>query len=478
MLKSIFSNKTFHYVTSRYLTLGLQFINAVLLGIYLGPYFLGIWGFIQLIVQYFNQLNLGIPHSMNNIISINKNKKKYIEYAFNTALSMIILLSVFVAILFIANNISEINIGKEYQFNKYAFFVSGIVITNYLNNIFINLYRIHNKLSEIIFSQTITPVLTLVCIVFFKGENLLINLVITNLIAFTVSLLLFFKNSPVKIKPILAKSLFIEIKKRGGLLFVYNSSFYFIIISTRTLISQNFSVEEFGIFTFSFSIASTIMLLLDSLSFIIFPRMIYQFYNSKNEETISLLTDYRSKYVTLAHFMTHLGILCFPLVVFLLPEFAGGLKILSLVAITQVTYSNCFGYPVLLMARKKDKQIAAIALGALIFNIVLGYLFIHIYNFNFSTVILSSASTYFIYNIIIGSFAFKALDIKKSSIELFNSIYPFKLFIPYILGIVLILSTNNLIWYFIIFGIFAILNLSELKKVVDEVKFFLTSVKR
>ena len=64
------------------------------------------------------------------------------------------------------------------------------------------------------------------------------------------------------------------ILKKGLLLFLYNTCFYFIIISVRTIISGNYEVEEFGLFSFSFTLAHAVMLLLESLMFVIFPKMI------------------------------------------------------------------------------------------------------------------------------------------------------------------------------------------------------------
>ena len=65
-----------------------------------------------------------------------------------------------------------------------------------------------------------------------------------------------------------------SILQKGLYLFLYNSCFYFILISIRTIISVNYTVEEFGYFTFSFTIANAVMLLLDSFNTILFPKTI------------------------------------------------------------------------------------------------------------------------------------------------------------------------------------------------------------
>jgi hypothetical protein len=75
----ILKNKVTGYIASRYLTYAIQCINSLFIAVYLEPYYLGIWGFVTLILQYMNQLNLGISHSVNAIISIHKEKEWYVQ---------------------------------------------------------------------------------------------------------------------------------------------------------------------------------------------------------------------------------------------------------------------------------------------------------------------------------------------------------------------------------------------------------------
>ena len=75
-IKAIFTNKIIIYLLSRYGTYGLQFLVSLSIAAKLGPYYLGIYGFINLIVSYFGQINFGIPHSLNVLLVHHKSDNK------------------------------------------------------------------------------------------------------------------------------------------------------------------------------------------------------------------------------------------------------------------------------------------------------------------------------------------------------------------------------------------------------------------
>ena len=44
-------NPAILYMLSRYGTYAIQFVNSIFIAVYMGPYYLGIWGFINLIIS-------------------------------------------------------------------------------------------------------------------------------------------------------------------------------------------------------------------------------------------------------------------------------------------------------------------------------------------------------------------------------------------------------------------------------------------
>src|SRR5665647_333755 len=89
----IVRNKVVYFVFSRYLTYAVQFINSLFIAVYLGPFYLGVWGFINLIIQYFTQINFGISQSVNTIASIHKSDEEYVKKMVGTSMTMLIVLS-------------------------------------------------------------------------------------------------------------------------------------------------------------------------------------------------------------------------------------------------------------------------------------------------------------------------------------------------------------------------------------------------
>ena len=272
ILKQVLKNKVFNYVFSRYATYFLQFVNSIFIAIYLGPYYLGIWGFITLIIQYLNQINFGIAHSVTAITSIYKEKKLYVEKVIGTSLTLLIGLSLIVVLLFMANELFNFNLGAKYNFSKYAPVIAAIGILAYFNTLMSNIFRVYGRLIEIAINQSAFPILMFVSILLFKNEKLLWALIGANFLAFLLSFIIYIKRSPINLKPIFKWRLIKTIQIKGIYLFIYSASFYFIIISTKSFISAYYSVEEFGYFTFAFTLANVVLLLLQSF-FPHFPKL-------------------------------------------------------------------------------------------------------------------------------------------------------------------------------------------------------------
>lgn len=434
IIKKALTNKVLHYVFSRYATYFIQFINSLFIAVYLGPYYLGLWGFITLVIQYLNQLNLGISHSVNAIISIHKNKEWYVQKVIGTSLTMLAGLSVVVILFFVANNVFHWDIGSKYNFSTYAPAVAAIGILAYFNTLFSNIFRVYGKVLEIAINQSAFPILMLITILFFRGENLLWALVGANLLSFIVSLAIYLIRKPIDLKPIYIPRLIKKIQIKGWHLFVYNTSFYLIVISTRTFVSAYYKVEEFGYFTFAFALANTILLLLNSFSYLIYPKILNRFANSNELSSITLLAKLRDTYITSSHLLVYLALLFFPLFLLLLPQYSNSSGAFSLIALTIVLYSNSFGYSGLLIAKGFEKDLGLLSFVALLINLAIVFILTQIIKVHFSMVILGTMSTYLIYVFTLTQKGRKYLKINSSIQETLKDALPFRLMAPYLLA--------------------------------------------
>ena len=101
----ILKNKIVIYVTTRYITYALQFLLSLAIAVRLGPFYLGVYGMVNLVISYFGQVNFGVPHALNVFLIHNKENRQvgdlysYNAFALYTYLNMAIVIgSVIVSI--------------------------------------------------------------------------------------------------------------------------------------------------------------------------------------------------------------------------------------------------------------------------------------------------------------------------------------------------------------------------------------------
>lgn len=462
--RKVVKNKIIYYILSRYATYLIQFINSIFIAIYLGPFYLGVWGFITLVIQYLNQINFGVAHSVNAIISIHKQREWYVQKVIGASLTMLIILSIIVVLFFVGNNLFNFDIGSKYSFNVYAPFVAIIGVLSYFNTMFINIFRVYGRVTEIAINQSAFPLLMLIVIFIFNRENLLWALVYINLFACFFSFSIFVLRSPVSLKPIFNWHLIGIIQNKGWYLFIYNSSFYLIIISTRSFVSAFYEVSDFGYFTFAFTLANTILLLFDSFSFLIFPKMLNRFANSNNEKILELLMDVRNVYITLSHLLVHLAIYLFPFFLLFFPQYSQVGNVFRLIAITIILYTNSFGYQGLLIAKGNEKILAKLSFLALCINIVLSFVLVMVFRVDYSKVILSSLITYMIYVFLVGRLGRKMLSQSVGFISIFKDVFPMRLITPLLLSFLFLLTSLPDVAFIVPLVLFLILNFKVIVK--------------
>lgn len=429
----------------------------------LTPFEFGVWGFTQMIIMYFSNLDFGIPSSFNALASIHKNRSRFVSFNFNAAFSLTILVSLLVIILFLLKYQLHISIGNGYNFDKYIYSVVSIIILGYFNKLFMNLFRVYNKLKEITFYQAIVPIVICITYIYFK-ENLIQNILIGMIIANGFSLIFFLVNTPVALKINFSGRLLAQLQKSGIYFFIYNTSFYFLMLTSRTIISQFYSVEEFGFFNFALSLSNIIELSVSALSFLIFPKMINRLSSSINENAFQTINFMQTNYTMVVSVLTYFSIAFFPLFIHFFPKYEFSTKAFNLILFSNLIYANCFGSPVLLMARKKERKLAFAAFSMLLLNITLTIVLIKLFEFEFSNVVLGLAITYFTYVLLVNRLSLSEIGHFPSFKNLFFYSFPLKLIVPLFAGILLTLANAPFIVYPCLFLLFILLNLKYLIK--------------
>jgi O-antigen/teichoic acid export membrane protein len=467
-IKAIASNKVMLYLTSRYATYFIQFLTSIFLAVKFGPYYFGIWGFILLLINYINCINFGISNSVNILLVQNKNNVDHEKNIVANSLILIGLLSLLIIILAIYYSIFGIKAFEKYEIGNYFYIICIIGIGFHFNSLFGTIYRVKNRLFELAFFQSIVPILLFLSLFFATGKALLQLLLSMYLIAEVAALIIFIINKKIPWggKPSIKWSL--QVLSKGFYLFIYNMCFFFIIISTRTIISIFYSVEDFGYFTFSYTLANSMLLFLQALSIIIFPKIIDKLYSHNKENIKNILNILNVNYITLSYGLMFLALIGFPIFIYFIPKYQETLKELNLIAITVLLYTNSFGYRAYLMAQNQEKRLSIISLFSLCLNIALGLIIVLLFKATYEYVIIATLVSYFIYSYLLVKFARRKLGEKTIPIYVIFDFFPLRLLIPYILAVVIIIMKLEYL-IFIPFLTFLILNRIELKQIITTI---------
>lgn len=465
---SNFFSPTILFVFTRYCTYFLYFVNSLIIAAKFGPYYLGIWGFLQLIIQYINQINFGIHHSVNVLISIEKNKVKYVQKIVGNSIVVITIMCILLLCFFVAIYQFDFQIGQKYNFFKYIWFILGIGCLGYFNSLFSNIYRVFGNLRYIALNQSIFPLCTFFCILFFEGETLLYSLLYCNVLSWLICFSIFVINQPISFRPQWSKKISLEIINKGFFLFIYNTCFYFILLSTRSFVSFFYEIREFGMFTFTFTLSQSIMLFFEALAFLIFPKILNKFSTSSSDQVLITLNKMRNVYITLVHLIVHIAIVIYPIVILFFPAYNTTTMLFSLFALTISTYSNSFGLAEYLMAKNKEIKLSFISLAILLVNIIICLYLSYYQGVSFIYLICSTLIAYFLYNLLVGWACFNLLKKDFHFFEFFKYVYPIKILFPFITSLFMILFYEK--WYLnlIVLILFLFMNFSTFGLIYKE----------
>ena len=466
LIGHIIKNKVVLYLASRYITYFIQFVTSMIIAAELGPYYMGIWGFILLLLNYFQQFHFGIANSFNVLYVQHRENKDECNNFIGNSLMLLAYLSLFVILFFVYYQLFGISYFEKYHVDKYIVWVSLIAIMQYFVMFFLNLFRVKNQLNRVTFCQSVVVLLNFLCVFFFGGEELIRWLVAGYVVGNLLCMIMAFSSGSIpKFKEIIISSKYQRvILKKGLFLFLYNSCFYFIIISIRTIISGNYSVEEFGMFTFSYTLANALMLILDALMFIIFPKVIGKLSSENSVEVKKTIGFLRISYITSSHLLIYFAILCFPVVLYFLPQYNGALMSLNLISLTILINANSCGYLELLISRNKEKLAATLSSIALLMNCFFALFAVKVLNVSFSYVIIATLLTYFIFTMSAMYFGRKIIG-ELACGEFFSQYFPVRLLIPYLSLFILSLMECEE-WMFLPIILFFVLNYSVFFKLL------------
>ncbi|AIM39171.1 hypothetical protein KO02_22665 [Sphingobacterium sp. ML3W] len=463
-------NSSLIFILSKYMIYGLQFLNAFFIAFKLGPYYLGVWGFANLVFQYFDQLNLGISHSVNVICSTTKEKKKYISLVVGNSMFLLFLLSI-VAIITYSILVIEYDLGSKYQISKYLLVSIIVFSTAYFNSLLTNVVRVYGAINQITIAQAIFPITTSVLLFLFKEERLLDLLLMCYAIVNLFILFFLYLSLPIRISFNLSLRLQKSVLRLALPLFFYNTFFYLIFISTRTFVSSYYSVEDFGYFTFTFSLANIIVLLSESFSFLIWPKLINRFKQFSIDASKQLLVKIRTIYLIFSHLCFYIALLLYPLLSVYFGQFNDTYQSFSLSLVVVTLLSNSFGLQGFLIAKGAQNFLALTSLFSLILNIALGFILIYYYQVTYYNVLIATSIAYLTFNFVLAIKVCKFLFLPED--RLLNVLrigFDISILVPFFIAVIIIIMDLHFLMILIPLFAFFVLNIKKMLFSIRNIK--------
>lgn len=450
---------------TRYVTYFVQFVVSILVAAKLGPFFLGIWGFILLLINYFNIFNFGIPNSTTVLMVKNKKDQYRASQIEVTSMVLMGIIGLIIILIGVYYSIFGIPLFDKYQLGSFFYLVCAIAIMQHFVSLFSLIARVRGSIAEVAFAQSVIPFLTLIAVLFFNERQLLLFLVLSYLVGNILAFFLFVFKKLVHFKGKPTTQAGKNIINKGKYLFVYNVCFYLIFLSTKTVVSKYYLVEEFGFFTFAYTLSNAVLLMMQAFTAIVFPKLIDKFSSDNHEEVSKLLRGVRDCYVTFAHGIMYIAFLLFPVLIYFLPKYQSALTIVYYMGLTLLLYANSFGFSTLLIAQNAEKKIALISFISFVLNVLLAIVLATVVKCDYQYVIFSTMISYLVFTILCVIHGKRILMEDASFLHVLQDSFPWRLLIPYLLMIAIVIFNGGIYLMVAVSIAFFALNFKSFKKI-------------
>lgn len=371
-------SRLFKYVFIRYFSYGLQFLNTFLLSKYLGLSGYGTYSFILLLFSYFLYVNLGLNNSLNTILSIKKNNINFASKLWSAAFSgvwIVVLLFFCVVNLYLLLDNSLID---KYLDNIQFLYVSVIAVFSNINLMYVSLFRIYNKYTQINIQQTLPNLFVFIIVLIFNTKLSVNYILYVMLLANIVSFIVFIKTNDLKTAFNIKLSVLKVLFKKGIALVLYGFSYQFIFMSSLTIASIYYSKELFGIYSLASVISNALLMVTASFMFILYPKFINKFSRCNNEETLGFLFLIKNTYVIGVNLILYLTLPLIVVASMFYPEYNELFNLFKLLLISQLLLNEITGELQYLIVKNNERSIVfygfLVSLFILLSNILVSWL--------------------------------------------------------------------------------------------------------
>lgn len=467
-LRKILSNKVILYMITRCMTYGLQFITTLLIAYKLGPHDYGLWSFVLLLIGFFNIVDFGISNSLNVLIVQYKHDKIYCQRLLNASLTIVFMLSTFVILSFLLAYFYKVDLLNKYDSWCYVPLILLIIILAYFNKLLVAVYRVANKLLEVSIYQSLIPVLLFFCVCCFNKDTLT-YMVYSYVFGNIIILIYLLKNKQIIVNTHSHIEDIAKVIGKGFWLFLYNSSFYLIMYIVQLTVSKQFLVDEYGKFSFSYTLSNSIFLLIDAFGYIIFPKMIDKLKSIDKKNCKRNIDAIRLNYTTLVYLLVFIALPFFAIFTMWVDKYNDTGRSLCLSAIAILPYSSAFGLNTFLIAQNKEKALSFITICMLIATTLVLHILVYIGPLPYDAYYFVPMGIYFIYTLLCAILVNKELSNIKNLMKTFCFAFPTRKVIPLLISLVVVYLTYRNGLYSLLFIpslLFVLINLKDIKEII------------
>jgi O-antigen/teichoic acid export membrane protein len=431
------------FTFSKYVTFGLKFILALYIAKYLSPAGFAVYGFAQLVSLYISFMHFGVPLSIHAMLSTAKAEKEaeiktYVSEGFWLMVSAGFVYCIIGSIIVIANP----SLFDKFEFYKYGVLSVVIGVNLILVQYFSNVYQVYGQYIRIALNELVS-ILLLFSVVFLFNDNpstLLNTILWVSALTSVINMAFFVYRAPFKLTLSFRTDVVRRLIKLGIPMLVATVGFYLITISVRSIASYKYSLHEIGLFTFALNISNSVMMGLNAISWTFYSTILAN--TCGDVEEAHLYVQKVNRIFNFALCVTiFVGIVFFPILFYFLPEYKEFYNGIAILLLSQIFMSASFGYNSLLVAQGKQNSMALISFVTLAFAAILSILVCALeLPFVYQTmVILLSMFFYSAQQCYAGAKVCK----KNFFGVLFGEVFNYKILIPVVVWLVVILSGLN-----------------------------------
>lgn len=457
---NLLRSEQFVFILGKYLSYFLIFLNSFLTAKFLGPYSYGIWGFVLLLINYLGYSNLGIQYSANVLLSTkNREDKKLLVRINSSAIILTALMGGVIVFISLILFLFDVNIFSKYNFSKYLLLVSLITMVSHFNKLFMNVFRSFGKFYQILGYLILPQIFILIMLFFSPDDEVIYYMLLGDLVGNILAVFIYYKAYPMQIIMTYDKAILNELFLRGVSLLFYNASFYFILLSSRTIVSIFYAVEDLGLFSLANNVAQAAVMILSVINFMFFPKILNRMKTGSIENDVKpLLSKIRDYYVTSSNLIVILVLLLYPLLLLFLKGYESSSSSFLFLILTQLIIVNSYGYSNLIIAKGYETKIALYAFFTVIINVIISLFLVILFKLDYHYVAFATLLSVNYYTFAVVRFGRKLLNLPFDFISVMKELFPLRIFFPFI--IMMMSGFVSVQFFFLILGtvVFGILN--------------------